>query len=399
MLHIYRRHKKACVKKSCDEHRAKGWTYRRCQCPIWVDGTLNGEPIRKTLNERSWEAAQALVNSWERKNELPAEPEKSPAEISLASAWDSVIADLEAQGLSAQTVRKYKLLRRQMVEFGFARGLTLLPEFELDTIGQFRATWKDGARSAGKKLERLRSFYKFCLARKWANSNLASQIKSPKVSPCPTMPLSHEEMVKLLAACDALAATAEPSAKLNILRLKTLILVMRYTGLRVSDAVSLTTDRIDGKKLFLYTAKTGVPIYTILPDSVLRALEATPRVTETRYFWSGQGKRETAVCDWQGRIKGVFDLAGIVKGLSNAVSHRLRDTFAVELLLAGVPLDRVSILLGHQSIKITEKHYSPWTRSRQEQIESDLAAAWKLDPALSPTRVTPGLHGKSPVVN
>ena len=32
------------------------------------------------------------------------------------------------------------------------------------------------------------------------------------------------------------------------------------------------------------------------------------------------------------------------------------DTFAVELRLAGVPLDRVSILLGHSSIRITERH-------------------------------------------
>ena len=105
------------------------------------------------------------------------------------------------------------------------------------------------------------------------------------------------------------------------------------------------------------------------------------------------------VCDWQGQIKEVFDLAGIVKGLSNAVSHRFRDTFAVELLLAGVPLDRVSILLGHQSIRITEKHYSPWTRSRQEQIEADLAAAWKMDPALTQTKVTQGSHQKPAIVN
>ena len=253
---------------------------------------------------------------------------------------------------------------------------------------RFRATWKDGPRTTSKKLERLRAFFRFCFDRQWVESNPAAKIKLPKVSVCPTMPLSHEEMVKLLAACDKLKITARPSAKLGAHRLKTLILLMRYTGLRVSDAVSLTSDRIDGKNIFLYTAKTGVPVYDILPDSVLRALEETPRVTETRFFWSSQGKRETAVCDWQEKIKNVFDLAGIVKGLSNAVSHRLRDTFAVELLLAGVPLERVSILLGHQSIKITEKHYAPWTRSRQEQIESDLTAAWKIDPMFSKTAGT-----------
>ena len=158
---------------------------------------------------------------------------------------------------------------------------------------------------------------------------------------------------------------------------------MRYAGVRVSDAVTLTTDRLDGNRLFLYTQKTGVPVYTVLPESVLRVLEATPRVTDTRYFWSGQGKRQTAVGDWQGKIKKVFDLAGISKGLGNAVSHRLRDTFAVELLQAGVPIERVSVLLGHQSVRVTERHYNPWVRSRQEQLEADVASAWKLDPNLN----------------
>ena len=60
---------------------------------------------------------------------------------------------------------------------------------------------------------------------------------------------------------------------------------------------------------------------------------------------------------------------------------RFRDTFAVELLLARVPLERVAVLLGN-SVKVCEKHYSPWTRSRQEQIESDLASAWKADPLI-----------------
>ena len=60
----------------------------------------------------------------------------------------------------------------------------------------------------------------------------------------------HEEMVTLLAACDNLIITAQPSGKLNAHRLKTLILLMRYTGLCISDAVSLTTDRLDGRNIF-----------------------------------------------------------------------------------------------------------------------------------------------------
>ena len=42
-----------------------------------------------------------------------------------------------------------------------------------------------------------------------------------------------------------------------------------------------------------------------------------------------------------------------------------------------------AVLLGHQSVRVTERHYNPWVRSRQEQLEADVANAWKLDPALN----------------
>src|SRR5882724_6909566 len=60
-----------------------------------------------------------------------------------------------------------------------------------------------------------------------------------------------------------------------------------------------------------------------------------------------------------------------------AHAHRFRDTFAVELLLAGVPIERVSILLGHQSVRITEMHYALWVRARQEQLEADVRRTWQ----------------------
>ena len=69
----------------------------------------------------------------------------------------------------------------------------------------------------------------------------------------------------------------------------------------------------------------------------------------------------------------VFELAKIPDGHA----HRFRDTFAVSLLQAGVPMERVSVLLGHRSIKVTEKHYSPWVRARQEQLEADVRRSWE----------------------
>jgi integrase/recombinase XerD len=39
-------------------------------------------------------------------------------------------------------------------------------------------------------------------------------------------------------------------------------------------------------------------------------------------------------------------------------------------------MERVSVLLGHSSIKVTERCYSPWIRARHEQLEADVRRSW-----------------------
>jgi len=55
--------------------------------------------------------------------------------------------------------------------------------------------------------------------------------------------------------------------------------------------------------------------------------------------------------DW---LRPVFDKACVTHGREEMLSHRFRHTFAVEMLLAGVPIERVSLLLGHKTIRTTE---------------------------------------------
>ncbi len=129
------------------------------------------------------------------------------------------------------------------------------------------------------------------------------------------------------------------------------------------------------------------PVYDPLAEFVLTALEAVPKISEQYFFWSGGSKRQSATGDWQRALKGVFKEAKIPDGHA----HRFRDTFAVALLQSGVPMDRVSVLLGHSSIKVTEKHYSTWVRARQEQLEADVRHTWgqPLDP---PTSTREGVY-------
>jgi len=382
MLTIYRRHQKGC------KHRSQGRRHRHCQCVIWVDGILSGVEIRESLKVRDWQRAQEKIRDWEARDCRTAEPEVK----TINCAWTEFLADLEARKLADSTIRKYKLLNRQMEDFAKERGFRFLIELDLPAVSQFRAGWKDGPRSSAKKLERLRAFFRFAQKWKWVSDNPAADLKAPKVTLCPTMPFTQAEMLRILAAIEKYKDEFPGRGAENARRMRALVLLLRYTGMRIGDGVSLSADRIDGNKLFLYTQKTGVPVNPVLPEFVVKALDATPKVTEKHFFWDGTLALETIVGSWRKRFTRLFELAEV----EGAHPHRFRDTFAVELLLTGVPIERVSVLLGHQSVRITERHYSPWVRSRQEQLEADLTRAWSLDPViLSEAGGTRQVHGKS----
>jgi integrase/recombinase XerD len=200
----------------------------------------------------------------------------------------------------------------------------------------------------------------------------------------------------VLRACEQDRRSPGTALQVSAARLRCLVLFLRYTGMRIGDASTCPVERLTGDKVFLYTKKTNVPVSMKLPPFVVVALNALPRVSGQYFFWTGEGTADTVAGNWRRSLRKLFKLAGI----KNGHPHRFRDTFAVELLLAGTPLERVSVLLGHTSVKVTERHYSPWVRDRQEQLEADVVRSWASDPVvLESAKGTPGVHSKTRVVN
>jgi integrase/recombinase XerD len=383
MLTIYRRHLKNC------DHRAEGRKYRRCRCPIWIDGFIGSEEIRCSLNTRDWEKGHRQQVEWEAagKSPLPAEPEEA---MTLARAIEQFLDDARARNLCASSLSHYGRLLRLLCEFTSERKITGFADLDVQTLVQFRAQWHYGNLTALKQLERLRSFFRFARDNGWVADNLAAKIKNPRIVQAPTMPYTQEQVIGALKAANEAIQHARPEAKPNALRLRALFLLLRYSGLRIGDAVGCPVNLLVDGKLRLYTQKTGTHVHCPLPEFVSRELDVVPRAGEHHWFWTGKCVLKTAVTDWQAKIKKLFAKAGVADGHA----HRFRDTFAVSLLMEGVPLERVSVMLGHSSIKITEKHYRPWVRERQAQAEADVRRAWENDPVvLIETRGTPQVHG------
>jgi integrase/recombinase XerD len=345
MLHIYRRHNPA----RCN-HTERTW--RRCSCPLWVDGALRGKRHHKTLKTRNWDDAQKKVQR------LEAEGKPDPALKTIQEGTDAFIRDAEARGLRPPSVYKYTLLFKQLKLFSDDKGLRYISECDVEFLRAFRESWKNRNFSARKKLEALRTFFKFVHESGWLPTNPAKLIKPPKTDDPPTLPYSQEEFERVLGACD------KYPDKRNAVRLRALTLLLRYSGLRITDAVTLTKHQLEHDVLKLRTAKTGTDVRVPLPPVAIEALRAIK--TDNYYFWSGRGTKKSCVGDFQRAFKKLYELAGV----ENGHAHRWRDTFAVELLIKGRTLEQVAALLGHQSIKVTEKHYSPWVKARQDQLEA-----------------------------
>jgi integrase/recombinase XerD len=199
-------------------------------------------------------------------------------------------------------------------------------------------------------------------ARRLDRKEWGGGVTPPRVTQTPTLPFTDEEIQRLHAALPTFRGDAE--------RLRAMILLLQYSGLRIGDAVSLKRDRIKGAKLFLYTAKTGTPVWCPLPPHVVAALTEPPG--DKYFFWSGNGTLKSATEDWRRRLGALAQHAKV----HNAHFHRFRDSFAVGLLEKGVSLETVSMLLGHSSVKVTERHYKPWVKTLQTKLEQEVTKLW-----------------------
>jgi site-specific recombinase XerD len=351
---------------------------KRCNCPKHMRWTQDRAQHRVSARTRSW--AQAEDQKRELEDQLAGRVPAAKAEEAqrtVQASIDVFLKDKTVQGVTASVMGKYKRELDRLHEYCERNNVFTVQGITRELLTDFCATWPDlypSSYTRSKVRERVRSFLRYCYEAQWIPRIPA--LPKIKIEEPPTLPLSEEEYKRLLAGIGS-TVTKDRQTQVHAL-----IQLMRWSGLAIRDALTLKRAELQhDKQKGLYrivTArqKTGTHVSVPVPPEVAKELLAVVNGNPEYVFWSGEGEEESITKSWSKLYLAPLFEAAKLSSNGYLKSHRLRDTFAVDLLEKGVPLEEVSKLLGHESIKTTERHYSKWMKGRQDRLDSLVTGTW-----------------------
>ena len=151
---------------------------------------------------------------------------------------------------------------------------------------------------------------------------------------------------------------------------RALILLLLRTGMRIGEALGLRLNDLDmqDRKVHLFQGeKNSMGRVVYLSDDVLLALKHWLWRRDPNQEFLFYGRNNKPICYSTGRSRFVqyIQKAGLEQ--KGYTVHCLRHTFASELLNAGMRLECLQQLLGHQDIEVTRRYARLTDRTREEE--------------------------------
>lgn len=213
---------------------------------------------------------------------------------------------------------------------------TILEWFQHNEAHQSEATLR-------LRLSILSSFYKFCVEEELMDVSPVKSRWFPRLPQSLPKYLEKEEIAK----------TRRQSEQMS-LRNQVLVEFMLTTGCRVSEVSELNKEDVDLENRTARVMGKGQKIrYVHFTEKCAYLLE--------RYFSVRPKLPNSLFISWKGQrlsvrtIQDIIRKIGVEAGLSSSLHpHRLRHTFATELLAKGAELSFIGDELGHRDIRTTQ---------------------------------------------
>ncbi|MCU0830001.1 MAG: tyrosine recombinase XerC [Rhizobiaceae bacterium] len=291
---------------------------------------------------------------------MTTESETLPVHPAIARARAAWLAGLmHGRGLSARTIDAYERDTRQFLLF-LGQHLAATPALaDLKTlrVADYRSflAWRRkseaGARTLARGLAGIRSFMRHLDRDSEGSAAAAIAVQSPKQPKSLPKPLPVPEASALARGQAGFAEEPWIAAR------NAAIYALLYgCGLRISEALGLAADMLNGGDALRITGKGGktriVPLLPVCRAAVTRYRALCPfhLAADQPLFRGARGGplNPAMIQRDMARMRGALGLP------ETATPHALRHSFATHLLAGGADLRAIQELLGHASLSTTQ---------------------------------------------
>lgn len=305
--------------------------------------------------------------------------------ITLSQAFEGMILNKQAEGRSVHTINDYRnsfqklalffdsdpaidtIKKSDLVEF-FA---WLQEDYESEPDGVApRGKFKLSQKSIFNIHIGLSSLWHWALDEKLVKSNILREIKVTRPSAPVINPISHEEWVKLVRACETSHnwKTREETKthRITFDRDHAILFTLLDTGARASELCGIRfqdlslanrTLKLRGKGPGKEPKERLVSVGKVTADAINKALR--PRLTQiqpTSPLFVVKNKYDDELSFTRDNLGNLLARIGDRAGVSGVYPHRFRHTFAINYLRNGGNVFALQAMLGHTTLDMVKRY-------------------------------------------
>ncbi len=280
-------------------------------------------------------------------------------DLTVNTAIEKFIDHLKALDRSSNTIVAYKGDLEQFDEYLGEEGVNSVDDIQTEHVNGFKdhLSNKDyTAKTVSRKLNSVKSFFRFLVEEGVIDRDVSRQVKHPKIENDLPRVLKPMEYRALRDICR------------HDKRTLAIVELMLQAGLRISEVANLRMGDISDEtiKVRAYESHEGrkIPLNSAAKDAIEDYLEERGSARKDYLFITKTG-RQLLVRNIRSIINRYLEKAG----LEDVKVNDLRNTFIVEQLSAGVPLDVVADVVGHKRISTTERYLKLVDKESEEEVE------------------------------
>jgi integrase/recombinase XerD len=358
---VFARHTKTCPQRADTSGTVD------CQCIRWMQFPSGR---RKSTKAWTWARAEDAARRELGGVNVP----KSTAGITVEKAIEDWLQERDSSKIHNV---KARYLTAKLLAWCRRNDIERLNQIEKHALSMWRnQEWKyskGDSTSLKVHWSVIGSFFAWCSEEDLISANPCPKLKKDfKKKKKKVRPFEPQEIDQLLAAAMSMKGWSEEKR----IKMRAMILLMRWSGMAINDAVCFLRSNLKGQHIHNQRHKTEKEFFVPIPQWVADLLRAVHNDDPEYFFWhlhrsgSKRVRRASIVSIFGEQFRDVCQAAGIV-----GHSHMLRHSFASYHIANGISIDRVAEWLGHDPAE-TKKTYSHWVPERNEMSIAAMRESW-----------------------